>query len=452
MKTVKFLLLSLLLVAVFGCENRRSEPVDEVWHIVSDETIDLCAADFDCRYALFVKGNEVYVGYYDSEHNLKVAKRDSVGEWSYTVMDENVSWDSHKYISLAVDCEDIVHVSCNMHNDPLVYYHSVSSGDISTIKRDTMTMIFEDSVTYPEFLYTDDMFVFHYRNGRSGNGSTYFNTYDFESDTWSKLCEEPLFDGLDESNSYFKGPALGPDGKFHLIWCWRDESDCSTNHGLYYAFSEDLKEWHTPSGYSKMMPLTPRDDEFLIDDIKVREGLINGGFAVGFDEESMPVIAYHKYDENDHTNLYSATFRDGGWTCCRITDWDWKWEFSGRGSIPFDLVVHRTWCEDNRQYIYISRAIEEGIFRKKSMQDLLICYDESNGTCTETPYSDNPQALNEAENRGLLVHREYDRGESAVCDSVKYLLRYETRFPVRDKRQSDRKVPTSSLRLVKIQK
>ena len=451
MRRLKCILLTLTASLLLGCATAPEEYAEEVWHIVSDETIDLCAADFDCKYSMFVRNGNIYVGYYDREHNLKVAKRDSSGMWNYAVMDEKVSYDSHKYISLVVDRDDMLHISCNMHKDPLVYYRSCSGGDIATIHRDTMTMILEDSVTYPEFLQTDDMLVFHYRNGRSGNGSTYFNTYDFANGTWSKLYSEPLFDGMKASNSYFKGPFAGSDGRFHLIWCWRDEPDCSTNHGLYYAWSEDLKEWHTPSGFSKMMPLTPTDDAFLVDDIKVREGLINGGFAIGFDEDSGLVIGYHKYDENNHTNLYSATFEDGGWNIRRITDWNWKWEFEGRGSIPFELVVHRVWQENGTQYFYISRAVKRGLFNRREMVDFLVSYDETTGAVKEEVYSDNPTSLDAADRRGLLVHKEFDCGQTAGCDSVKYLLRYETRFPVRDKKQKDIIEP-SPLRVVKIRK
>ena len=451
MKRLGTLLLTLTAFVLLGSCGPRPERAGDVWQIVSDRTIDLCAADFDIKYSMFVRDGEIYAAYYDKEHRLKIAKHDSIGEWSYASLDENVGWDSHCYISLAVDREGTIHISGNMHNDPLVYYRSEVPGDISTIRKRPMTMILEDSVTYPGFLQTEDMLVFHYRNGRSGNGSTYFNTYDFGSGTWRKLCMEPLFDGLRAANSYFKGPFAGRDGKFHLIWCWRDDPDCSTNHGLYYAFSEDLKEWHTPSGHSKMVPLTPADDEFLVDDIKIKEGLINGGFEVGFDEGLNPVIAYHKYDENDHTNLYSAVFKDGGWDCRRITDWDWKWEFSGRGSIPFELVLHRVWQDGAIRYFYISKAVKRGLFRKREMVDYLVSYDVTTGGAAEELYSDNPYSLDEAAIRGLLVHKEFDCGQTAVDDSLKYLLRYETAFPVRDKKRNGT-VGTSPLRVVEIRK
>lgn len=444
------LLLSLVACAfIFSGCRLRTHCADCGWYIESDEVVDMCAADFDIRYALYAKNDDIYIGYYDKRHHLKVARRDSSGRWAYAVLDEEVNWDSHRYISMVVDRDDVIHLSGNIHRDPLVYYRSEPGGNVATLKRDSMTGIFEESTTYPEFLQTDDMLVFHYRNGRSGDGSTYFNIYDYERCRWNKLHLEPLFDGAGESNSYFKGPVLGDDGRFHLIWCWRDEADCSTNHGLYYAYSEDLQEWHTPGGYSKQMPMTPADDEFLVDDIKIKEGLINGGFALGFDEWLNPVVGYHKYDENDHTNIYSALFEDGRWCVRRITDWKWKWEFSGRGSIPFELVFNDTWREGDNEYFYVSRLVEDGLFGKRIMKNYLVSYSEANGSVVEEMYSDYPCSLDRGQKSGLLVHKEFDRGDTWGNDSVRYLLRYETIEPNRDKKNR-RWMRPSQLRLVRI--
>lgn len=421
------------LISSCGGKEKR---IDDNWEVIDSEIIDEAASDFDIRFSLFKDGNDIYVAYYDGNHRLKVAVKDSAGSWNYVTLNETVSWDSHKYVTMAVDREGFIHLSGNMHNDTLVYYKSSRPRDILSLRKQSMTGVFEDSVTYPEFVMTDSSFVFHYRNGKSGNGSTFINTYDYTSGEWSKLSLNPLFDGQRQSNSYFKGPIAGPDGFFHLIWCWRDEPECETNHGLYYAFSSNLLDWQSLNGFSKSGPINPDDSEFLVDDIKKGEGLINGGFSLGFDDENKPIVSYHKYDENDHTNIYAAVFENGDWAKRRITDWNYKWDFSGRGSIPFEIIMDKVWRKDSIQYFYISRMEKEGFLSNHEMESYLITYNEKNGEVLEHKYTEYPSSLKEQKIKNKLVHIEIDRGNDRE-DSIRYLLRYETEYPSRDKQIKD---------------
>lgn len=440
------------LLLLCGCGAMQEETTGSgAWHVESEEIVDFCAADFDIRYALCAKDGEFYVGYYDAAHYLKLAKRDSTGKWTYKVLPERANWDSHRYISLAVDRENGVHLSGNMHSDSLVYYRSEYPGDIASMHRASMTGIFEDSVTYPEFLQTDSILVFHYRNGYSGNGSSYLNVYDYDVREWEKLSLEPLFDGKGESNSYFKGPYACADGNYHMLWCWRDSSDCATNHGLYYAFSDDLKVWKSPGGYARRLPLSPLDDGFLVDDVKAGGGLINGGFVLGFDADDNPLVGYHKYDENDHTNLYIAMLEGDGWMPRRVTDWDWKWEFSGRGSIVFKLDMKGLWTDDGNCFLYFSKLVEDDDSpRNGSMTDWLLTYDPRDGSTVQMPYSDFPAAVDRPSRRGVLVHKEVQSGDCLDDGHVRYVLSYETRYPNRDKKKGRLRTRTASeLRLVK---
>jgi len=56
-------------------------------------------------------------------------------------------------------------------------------------------------------------------------------------------------------NAYCSRPALGPDGRFHMTWVWRDTPDCATNHDLSYARSADLVHWETGGGEPLKLPL-----------------------------------------------------------------------------------------------------------------------------------------------------------------------------------------------------
>ena len=430
----------------------------------SEEFIDECASDFDIRYALCGSPSAIYVGYYDPQHRLKVAKRTAWGEWQYVLLPETVNWDSHKFITMIEDREGYVHLCAGMHCTPLIYYRMQNPGDIHSFKKSIMTGEKEERVTYPEFLQTDETLYFHYREGKSGNGSTYVNRYDAENKKWIKQSSLPLFDGLERSNAYFKGPWLGPDGRFHVIWCWRDTPDCTTNHGLYYAFSFDFKKWHSPSGYMKSVPLTPDDSGFLVDDIKKGEGLINGGYTLGFrkkkmpsgnlsDEQWEPFIGYHKYDTDGNTNIFLATVKGKekeqeiekpeNWKIIRLTNWSWRWNFAGRGSIPFLLDIYKAGQDTGGLNIRFGRKIKRGLFSLSRMRDFIVSYNDVTGDISEKEYAQvNPEIL-KPKNRGMLLHLEEDRNAimkgSGKDGEVKMILRYETVFPARDKRKRRRK-------------
>lgn len=447
MRNLPFILA--LLLSVISCSRREEYPIKEATMVtVSEEFVDSCAADFDIRYGLFSRYGEVYVAYYTPDHILRVAKRDSTGVWHYNTLPDTVNYDSHRYLNIAVDRDTIIHLSGNMHTDPLVYYRSSRPGDIFSLNRDTMTNINEDSVTYPEFLVTDSMMVFHYRNGQSGDGSTYINEYDVSGRIWRKKSNYPLFDGKHKANSYFKGPFYGPDGLYHLVWCWRDEPECETNHGLYYARTADLLTWQTASGETKMNPITPFDSMFLVDDIKIGEGLINGGFVLGFEPDFTPFLAYHKYDSEGNTNVFLATLNAGKWHSRQITRWKWRWNFLGRGSIPFLLEMDDARSDSLSYSIMTRRSLSRGWFSEPAMEPHLITFNRTDSIVTEELFSPYPRKFDKAGGKEMSSHMEPDRNILQRNEREHYLLDYETAVPRRDKR-GDKLLPAAtSLRLL----
>ena len=406
--------------------------------IIKKEIIDTCLGDFDIRYALCEQNGEIYAAYYEPRRRqLKVAKRDASGKWHYALLPEYVNWDSHRYISMIVDHKGYIHLAANMHNHPLAYYRSERPGEIGSIKKEQMTGEMESKVTYPEFLSNNRRLYFHYREGRSGNGNTFINLYDDETQKWTKLSAQPLFDGKGLMNAYFKGPFAAPDNRFLLVWCWRDTPHCETNHGLYFASSADLHTWQTLSGFSQKGSITPEDAAFLVDDIKAGEGLINGGYALStVPETGMPVVAYHKYDENDCTNLYIAFWNAGKWESRRITDWHWKWNFSGKGSIPFLLDITGVSVAGREITVYFSKVSRKHFFSPKKLRHYAAVYDTSTASTREMEILPYPAEIISPAKKKHLVHIEQDRtSDTAQKGNRPYsLMRYETGFPARDKK------------------
>lgn len=292
-------------------------------------------------FALLTAPPWQFAAFYDADREMTVAQRrlDSA-EWTLVRLPERLGWDSHNSIVLARDASGRLHLAGNMHNDPLRYYRTEAADDVTTFARvQEMTGEREARVTYPQFLTgPGGAFLFTYRDGGSGRGDQLYNRYDLETQTWSRLLDTPLTDGEGARNAYFDGPRLGPDGRYHLCWVWRDTPDCATNHSLSYARSADLVRWERSDGAPLALPITLAASE-IVDPVPPGGGLINGNARLGFDAEHRPIVSYHKHDENGHTQIYNARLEDGGWVIRQASDWQYRWEFSGGGTIPFEIRV-----------------------------------------------------------------------------------------------------------------
>jgi len=240
--------------------------------------IDKVPSWFPVGFCLLTRGQNQYVAYYDQEHRMMVAHR-RIGQhqWHKVELPSKVGWDSHNYVTMAIDTQGDIHLAGNMHCVPLIYFRTRQAGDITTFEKLPMTGQQEERCTYPRFLTTpDDMLLFMYRFGGSGNGRRFYNRYDAQTKAWTRFLDTPLFEGQGKRNAYPRGPSRGPKGLFHLVWVWRDTPDCATNHHLSYARSRDLKRWETASGAPVELPLTLGQAALVVDPVPADGGIING--------------------------------------------------------------------------------------------------------------------------------------------------------------------------------
>jgi len=84
------------------------------------------------------------------------------------------------------------------------------------------------------------------------------------------------------------------------------------------------------------LPITLATAE-IVDPVPPGGGMINGNTKIGFDSQGRPVISYHKFDAQGRTQLYHARRESGGWRVYQTSDWDYRWEFRGGGSIRFEI-------------------------------------------------------------------------------------------------------------------
>jgi hypothetical protein len=392
-------------------------------------------------FYLLTQAPTQYVVYYDQQRRMIVAARDlSSGRWKRKVLDSALGWDSHNYVTMAVDRSGHLHLSGNMHGDPLVYFRSEKPGDIHTLTRvPAMVGQREQRCTYPRFLRgPHDELVYTYRDGGSGRGARLYNVYDEPSRTWRRLLDTPLLDGRGLMNAYPAGPQKGPDGYYHMCWVWRDTPDCSTNHDVCYARSSNLVRWETAAGDPVDLPITIDTRGVVVDPVPAKGGVINGNTRVGFDSDRRPIVSYHKFDSGGNTQIYNARFEGDRWRIYQASDWDYRWYFEGGGSIHFEIRVSpvRSGADGTLSQHYSHPKYGSGVWRLDA--------------ATLKPVGELPKAPTwpeglrgpQSEYPGMRVKWQADSGRSDR-PGTRYVLRWETLGPNRDRPRAD--VPPPSM-------
>lgn len=354
---------------------KETLPIDQVW------------AGHPVGFSLMTHGNRQYIAYYNADRHMTVGQRnlddDEFDLHHLPVFDREegagtstiLNWDSHNSVTFGIDKEGYIHLSGNMHVHPITYFKSTRPNDISSLEQE-MEMVGRDEerCTYPKFMTTrEGELIFHYRDGGSGNGNEIYNIYNTASGKWERLLDSPLTDGKGAMNAYASQPTLHEDDWYHMYWVWRDTPDCETNHDLSYIKSPDMRNWYNAFGEPVSIPVTIDQESVIVDPIPPGGGIINLAAKLCLDENQNALMAYHKYDEAGNLQFYVARAKDGDWTSRQVTDWNYRWEFSGRGSIDFEVRVGAFERREDGHYELGYHHVEYGdgtILLDKDMQPI----------------------------------------------------------------------------------
>ncbi len=403
-------------------------------------------------FALLTHGDQQYVAYYSADRHMTVAQRTlGVREWHYTILPTVAGWDSHNYVTMALDRNGYLHVSGNMHATPLIYFRSTQAGDVASLVRvPEMTGYNESRVTYPFFLKAPDgALLFEYRSGRSGAGDTFWNRYDEQTETWSTINDQPLFEGGSARNAYPIEPVYGPDGWYHQVWVWRESPMAETNHDLSYARSRDMIHWETAGGAPLKLPLTLSTPGLIVDPSPQGGGLLNGTQTVGFDGNGKLVIAYLKYDEKGNTQLYFARSRKGRWSIVQASNWAYRWDFHGGGSLPQGDVwisLGSLSTVKGKLGLMVSHSKYGSGFWEVNPKTMRLVGDPI-PVSDETPGKEYAPAPGS----GLIQHRAHDLG-GAAAGGVSYVLTWNTLDANRDQPRQEGAPPPTMLHLLVVPK
>jgi BNR repeat-containing family member len=404
-------------------------------------------------YCLVGSGNYQFAAFYAPDHRMIVAARtlDS-SRWDMVQLPERVGWDSHNYIAMGVDSNGCVHLSGNMHCVPLVYFRTRRPYDIHSFERiPYMVGNRESSCTYPKFMTgPGGELVFNYREGKSGAGDDIFDVYDANSRAWRRLLDQPLFSGEGRMNAYHYGPISGPDGWYHVCWVWRDTPDANTNHDVSYARSKDLVHWETSDGRALALPITIATGE-IVDPVPSHQGLMNN-MVLGFDIEHRPIVSYTKYDSAGNSQVYDTRLESGRWQIRQISNWDWRWNIGGKGSITIDIrfgaVRPGSGGHLVQSYTHAKYGSGSWVLDEMTLQPI----EAPSPHLTSRPAGASDAALHQVESRFPGMHVRL-AGETLFGKSpepsVHYLLRWESLDANRD-RPPAALPPPSMLQLYKL--
>lgn len=316
--------------------------------------IDSVWAGHPVNFCLYTHENRQYIAYYNANRNIVVGQRnlDDTRFGLYIIPPTSqknargtstvLGWDSHNSLTIGVDKDGFIHLSGNMHGHPITYFKSTKPNDIFTLVQERKLVgPNEKKCTYPHFMLTKEgKLLFHYRDGSSGNGNEIYNIYSCETKKWSRLLDVPLTDGQRLMNAYQTEPTVMEDGWYHVYWVWRDTPDCATNHDLSYMKSPDLKHWFNAFGEKVKLPATLDKKLLIVDPIPVNGGIINLSALLCLDDNNNPVFVYHKFDSVGNTQFFVAHIKANRWVYKQITNWDYRWHFSGKGSIDVEISIN----------------------------------------------------------------------------------------------------------------
>jgi len=418
------------------------------WVVEEEVELGRVPSGFPVRFCLLTTPERQYVAYYDEQSRMTVAaRRPGDKQWDRKVLPTKVGWDSHNYITMAVDSAGHLHVSGNMHCVPLIYFRTSKVGDISSLQAHAMTGKLENKATYPQFIKdAEGRLLFTYRHGSSGNGINLWNRYDPANRKWTRLLDTALLDGEGKTNAYANLPVRHGD-YFHMIWVWRDTPDCATNHHLSYARSRDMVHWESAFGDKLKLPITIASKELWVDPAPPGTGMINGGQRLFFDAKGQPLIVYHRENAKGHMQIYAARVVDGKWRSHQLTDWKEPVKFSGGGSMPFIGITLGQ----------VERA-GEGVlsigYRHKDHGPGVLVFDEQSLKPLDQPPPAKPRepaAVRRVRGdfEGLGIRRADDLGDSGE-KGVRYLLCWETLGSNNDRPRKPPLPEPSTLRLFKL--
>ncbi|KAF4964399.1 hypothetical protein FSARC_7664 [Fusarium sarcochroum] len=245
---------------------------------------------------LITHGDYQYVTFYETapagylNHFVRLGRRKvspSVEDWEYLTLDDYTqkTMDGHNMISMGISGDGKIHLSFDHHDVPINYRVS-KEGIAKNVPSEWTADLFGPVVhtltgsegpysplTYPRFEPLDggDLLL-EFRIGQSGSGDSYIHRYSSSTGKWGA---QGMYIQGDDNNAYINGLDY-LDGKLYTSWTVRETPDADTNHGVYFAYSnDDGKTWFNTNDTKLKKPISTSDGSTLIWDIPQNSRMVN---------------------------------------------------------------------------------------------------------------------------------------------------------------------------------
>jgi hypothetical protein len=173
--------------------------------------------------------------------------------------------------------------------------------------------------------------------------------------------------------------------------------------------------------------------------------MINGNTKIGFDAHDRPILSYHKFDAAGKTQLYNARREGDGWKIHQTSDWGYRWDFRGGGTIRFEIGLGPVTVEPDGTLSQSYRHAKHGSGNWR--------LDEA----TLRPAGAAPRRTSLPKEIGRVISDRPGMGVRTAADlgdsdepGVRYLLRWETLPSNRDRPHSGDPPPPCMLKVYKL--
>lgn len=236
--------------------------------------------------------------------------------------------DPHNVYVIGVDASGGVHVSGNMHNEPLRYVRD-PSGRLREWQRGPAPSR-DSSVSYPAFVgLGDGSLLFWRRVGVAGAAVEKLDVLRPDAESWTALGA--VLDGRPTGESpYLHHVAVDPSsGLLHLLYEWRGTAGVEANTDVEYARSPDGGvTWERSDGSRLDLPIVHGEGDTVIATSASDAGLLNqGGLTV--DANGMPHGAVTFSQPSGGLLIKHVWLENGAWQTEDLADTG----FSGRPQI-----------------------------------------------------------------------------------------------------------------------
>ena len=111
----------------------------------------------------------------------------------------------------------------------------------------------------------------------------------------------------------------------------------------------------------------------MVDPISSGRGLINMDYWISWDRLNRAVITYHRYDDNNISQIFNTRWENGKWKIYQTSNWtNFKWNLDREGSLSHDIAATLLSIDENgeliQDYVYPNQKMKRWILNEETLK------------------------------------------------------------------------------------